>query len=87
MILLMYLIIALSTGITSYIRLYRPAVRLVDEILEYKTIYGGILGSLLWVGIGTLIAPWILLVLFGTDNQSFISNFAAGLIEKQLEDE
>ena len=81
-----YSIIAISAGITSYIRLYWPAISLTEEVLEYKTPYKGVLGSLLWIIYSTIIAPWTLFILFATDNQNFITSLASSLIEKHTDE-
>jgi hypothetical protein len=79
---LMYIVIALSASITSYITIYRPAINLLEEIVERKTLYSGLIGSSIWIILTTIAFPWNINILLKNDNDLFIERFAVELAER-----
>lgn len=82
-----YLLVALAIGCTSYITLYRPATELLQEILEQKTFYNTWSGSLLWIILSSIAAPFLFIVLISNDNESFIRALASTLANKYIEED
>jgi len=82
-----YGLIAFSAGITSYLMIYRPAIRLLEEIIEDSTMYSKWYGSLLWVAFSTVAFPWIVILLLKNNNKGYIEHFAVTLAQKIIERE
>ena len=84
-ILKIYTIIATSLSLTSYFMLYKPAIELVEEIVDKKTVYSGIKGLLLWNILTFPLIPYTGYILLDNDNEDFIESFAVSLAEKLKE--
>lgn len=82
-----YGLIAVSAGLTSWLTIYRPAVKLLEEILEDSTVYSTWFGTILWILFSTVAFPWIVLLLLKNNNKSIIEEFAGTLAVKILEQE
>ena len=82
-----YIIVAISLCLTSYITIFRHAVEYSEEILDEISEYKGVFGFTLWVALATLFAPATLVLLVANDNKKVIEDIAVQLAEKQLEDD
>lgn len=82
-----YGLIAFSAGITSYLMIYRPAIKLLEEIIEESTTYSKWYGAILWVAFSTIAFPWIVILLLKNNNRGYIEHFAATLAQKIIEQE
>lgn len=82
-----YLIVAISLAITGYIVLYRPSILLLEEILEKPTPYGGLMGIILFLIIGFICAPVLLIILLKNDNDKFIYDLATRFYEAETDEE
>lgn len=83
----LYGVIALALAGTSYVQMYRPAIALLEEIVERKTYYSSWLGGFMWVAASTLLTPWTLYILLKNNNEEFIEEFAVTLADKLAEEE
>lgn len=84
----LYAVIALALAGTSYWNLYRPAIELLEEILERKEpLYSGWFGSSLWILISFIGAPLTLVYLLSNNNNQRIVSIATGLAESLIQDE
>lgn len=82
-----YLAIAASLSLTSYLTIFRPSINLLEEILEQKTLFSGITGFLLWNIFATIVAPWTLLILLSNRNTETSERFAVSLANAMLEED
>jgi len=83
-----YLIISIALAGTSYINLYRPAINLLEEILDEKnTFYSSIWGMLLWLILSFIAAPATLVLLTVNNNDSFIERFAVSIADRVINKE
>ena len=80
-----YAAFAVSLALTSYLILFRPAIVYTEEILAEKSIYNGILGTITWLGLASVLAPATILMLLYNDNESVIKSLAVNMAEYQLE--
>lgn len=80
-ILQIYTLCALALAWTTYITIIIPAISIAQEVLEKDIGMKGILGFIIWSIIGTVMAPLLLIVFILTDNKTFISKLALGLID------
>ncbi len=78
---------ALATAITSYLLLFRPAIKLLEEIVGEKTIYSGFFTSTIYIILTTLLAPGAILLLLLNNNDLIIEDMAVRLAEKYTDDE
>jgi len=83
----MYLLGAIAISGTSYFNIYRPAISLLEEIVEEKTTYSSPLGGITWIVVSTIAAPVVLYALLANDNTGFIQTLATTLANKYLEEE
>ena len=83
----LYLTIAFSLGITSYINLFRPSVSYAEEILDAELPYNGLFGLIVWVALATLFAPFTAILLLSNNNQGIIKDLAVKFAEKHLEED
>ena len=67
--------------------IYRPAVALLSEILEERTIYNTPLGAMIWIGFTILACPVVIVMLLRNRNKDFVETFAGHLATKIIEDE
>jgi hypothetical protein len=67
--------------------MYRPAIKLLEEIIEDDTTYSGVLGFILWMLFSTIAAPWNLYLILQNNNEQFIEDFAVTLANRILESE
>ncbi|HSG30871.1 MAG TPA: hypothetical protein VLB82_04930 [Thermodesulfobacteriota bacterium] len=68
--------------------LYRPSIKLLEEILETEeTSYSGFTGFLIWNILATIGAPFTLLVLLKNDNQRLVESMALSLADKAIDDD
>jgi len=87
-----YLIVAAALAGTSYLNLYRPAIQLLEEIMERKVPrYNGVTGTIIWLLIAFIVAPITAILLLNNNNIIFIERLAVslanGLIEEEEEEE
>lgn len=82
-----YIIFAIATAMTGYIMIYKPAVDLLEEIVEEETVYGGVIGFLIYTIIATVLAPGICFLLLKNRNTEIIEGYAVSLAENILDDE
>lgn len=82
-----YLIVALSLSLTSYITIFKPSIDLLEDIVGEKTSYSGIFAFLIWTVLGTLCAPWLLVILLSNNNTTIAEKIAVDLAEGYLEDD
>lgn len=85
--LISYLIVALSLSLTSYITIFKPSIDLLEDIVGEKTSYSGIFAFLIWTVLGTLCAPWLLVILLSNNNTTIVEKIAVDLAEGYLEDD
>ena len=84
----LYIVVAIALSGTSYWNLYRPAVKLLEEILGRKEpLYSSWLGSSLWLAISFLAAPITLFYLITNDNNERIEAIATGLAESVIDED
>jgi len=81
-----YLLISVSLAWTSYFRIFRPALDLLEEILEQKTVYRGAFGFLTWTVLAALGAPMTLYILLTVDNGPIITHIATELADRELDE-
>ena len=82
----LYGLVSVALGATSYFTLYRPAVELVEQILDEELpIYRGWFGTSLWLIIATLGSPVSALVLLSNNNDRFITDFALKLADRVID--
>ena len=78
--LLIYALLALGLSLTTYLTIYRSAVKLLEEILDTdKTVYSGLSGFLLWIVFASLMAPWTATLLLKNNNTEVSEEMAATL--------
>jgi hypothetical protein len=83
-----YGVIAVSISLTGYLRIYKPSISLLEEIIEENsTIYSGFSGFLIWNSFATVLAPLVGFMLLQNDNEEAIQKFAVGLANRILEEE
>lgn len=83
-----YLATSASLALTSYFVLYRPAIKLLEEILQERSEnYRGIRGFILWQLVATVFSPYVLLLLVKNDNDTIIQQAAVTLADHILEEE
>ena len=76
---ILYLITALSIGITSYITIYKPAVELYVEILEDEDVLQtSWTAAILWILASTRAAPVIAITLLSGKNEKIIKDIVLG---------
>ena len=80
----MYLVVAIALAGTSYWTLYKPAIQLLEEIVQEKTVYSGWLGFTIWNICATAVAPWTAFILLKNNNEEFIEQFAVALADKMM---
>lgn len=85
--LVIYLVVAVSLSLTSYLTIFRPSIDLLEEILEQKTVYSGVLGFLIWNICATVVSPWTLLILLSNRNTETSEKFAVSLAEALIDEE
>ena len=86
-IILLYLIVALSVSLTSFITIYMPSVALFEEITENeRTLYRSTLGKFLWLLLATIAAPLVALALLRGKNEKLIADIVTGWVQRE-EDE
>lgn len=83
----LYLTIALSLGLTSYINLFRPSISYAEEILDEELPYNGLFGLIIWVALATLFAPFTALLLLANNNTGIIKDLAVKFAKKHLEED
>lgn len=86
-ILIGYIIVATSIGITSYIMLFTKIIRLYEEVIEKRSIYNHWITKLLFIVMATVAAPYFMIVLLSNNNDEFIRSFTVGLLEKTIEED
>ena len=67
--------------------MFRPAIKLLAEILETKTYYNRWPGLVLWLGTSFVVAPYVILVMLTAKNSVFIEDFASSTAMRFLEEE
>lgn len=82
-----YTVGAVSLAWTSYIMIYRPAVDLLEEIVDKKTVYSGITGFLLWTIMASIMSPWVVYALLSNNNKSFVHEFALNLADRMTDND
>jgi hypothetical protein len=82
-----YGVVSAALAGTSYITLYKPAIQLLEEIVESDTPYGGWLGFIIWNLAAIIAAPWTAYVLLQNNNEEFIERFAVVLAERIIAEE
>jgi hypothetical protein len=82
-----YILVAIALGTTSYFMLYKPAIELVEEILETKTVYSSGILKITWLLAATIITPLTAWFLLKNNNQDFIEGFAVALANKIIEED
>jgi len=82
-----YGVISVALAGTSYITLYRPAIKLLEEIVEGDTPYGGWLGFTIWNLAAIIAAPWTTYILLQNNNEEFIERFAVVLAERIMKED
>jgi len=80
-----YLVISAALAGTSYINLYRPAIQLLEEILDDKApIYSNWVGMSMWLIMSFIVAPFTAVLLLSNDNEEFIEKLAVSLADKVI---
>lgn len=75
-----YVVIAIALAGTSYWNLYRPAIELLEEIVDKDVRrYSGWFGTIMWLTISFTVAPVTAILLLSNDNNEFIENLAVSL--------
>ena len=70
---IIYLLVAISISLTSYITIYKPALELYIDIIEERNIIqNSILGKFLWIILGTVLAPFVGIALLSGKNSNII---------------
>jgi len=83
-----YIVASAALAGTSYINLYRPAIRLLEEIMgEEVTRYSGWLGITIWLMMAFILSPLTLLLLLSNDNDEFIEKFAVSIASNLIEED
>ena len=86
-ILILYLLVAISTGLTSYITIYRPALYLYEEITEdYSSIQSKILYKLVWTATSVIIAPIVAALLLRGQNEKYIKEMTLYWLEEDVDE-
>lgn len=81
-----YLVVSVALAGTSYWNIYKPATKLLGEILEIENPLGPGYGMLFSV-IAFVMAPITAVMLLSNNNNSFIEKLAVTLAESILEEE
>ena len=85
---LIYLIISASLSLTSYFMLYRPSIKLLEEILETKkSALSGLTGFIVWNIIAAIGAPFTLVYLLRNNNKKTVENLAVSLANQIIDEE
>lgn len=83
----LYIFVSVALAITSYVMLFRPTIRLVEEIIEEDCPYGGLFGLIMWNIFSTLVAPYTLFILLQNNNEKFIEQLAVAFANKLIDKE
>lgn len=88
----MYGLIAVAMAGTSYLRIYRPAMELLleildEEYLEDASLYSGAVGTISWFIISIIATPYILFILLKNDNATTIRHIASHLATRVIEEQ
>ena len=84
--LIIYLLVALSIGLTSYLTIYRPSIELYEEVSEdFSSVQRGIIFQLFWILLATALAPIIGMILLKGKNTKYIKNLALYWIGEDVE--
>jgi hypothetical protein len=79
-----YLCLAFSLGISTSIFMLRPANNIARELRDNKTTRVDdhpIFGYIAWIGMITLISPWVIYSFMTKDYDELVSDIAVGLAE------
>ena len=83
-----YIVVAAALAGTSYWNLYRPAIQLLEEIVDQDVPrYSGWMGTIMWFLISFTVAPITAVLLLSNDNEEFIEKLAVSLADGIEEDE
>jgi len=84
--LLIYTTLALGLSLTTYLTIYRSAIKLLEEILDTEdTVYSGLSGFMLWIVFAAIMAPWTLTLMLKNNNTETSEEMAATLAQKILD--
>ena len=66
--------------------LFRPAVNLLEEIVDDKTPHSGVMGFIVYFSVSTILAPGVLFLLLSNNNKSIIHKITLKMAEKYLDE-
>jgi len=82
-----YSLVAIALTWTTYITIYRPAIEILEGIIELKTSFSGIIGFIMYTIVGFIFAPILPLLIIANDNESLRIKLASELLSRYIDDE
>lgn len=81
-----YLVVAAALAGTSYWNIYKPAISLLEEILEVEKPLGPAY-AILWGVLSFIMAPLTAVILLSNNNNQFIERLAVTIANSILEED
>ena len=66
---------------------FRMTIELLEELLEYRPVYAGILGFFVWNIVGLVMFPYMAMMLLRNDNDTVIKELVLFFLEQEEPDE